>query len=205
MEDEKKDLGQRRWLGKIRGGPIWSVVVGAALGMLLVGTFAKVMVYTSTEAFCAEACHEMANNVTLEYKDSLHDVNRTGVRATCADCHVPKHTIPLYFKKMGALHDLWSHLVTGSVDTPEKFEAKRYELAKRVWLYMKETDSRECRNCHNTAKMDSEKQSEKAQARHEKARKEKLTCIDCHFAITHNEPEGPGPQEIKIGDPGRVW
>jgi cytochrome c-type protein NapC len=23
-----------------------------------------------------------------------------------------------------------------------------------------------------------------------------MTCIDCHFGIAHNEPEGPGPQEL---------
>jgi cytochrome c-type protein NapC len=61
---------------------------------------------------------------------------------------------------------------------------------------MKENDSRECRHCHTTSKMDPEKQSEKAQKRHEKARNEGLTCIDCHFAISHSEPNGPGPQEL---------
>jgi cytochrome c-type protein NapC len=35
--------------------------------------------------------------------------------------------------------------------------------------------------------------------RHAKARKEKMTCIDCHFAIAHNEPVGgPGPQELEV-------
>jgi hypothetical protein len=51
------------------------------------------------------------------------------------------------------LSDLWGHYITGSIDTKEKFEAKRYELAKRVWTYMKANDSRECRHCHTTAKM----------------------------------------------------
>jgi cytochrome c-type protein NapC len=46
--------------------------------------------------------------------------------------------------------------------------------------------------------MSKEKQSEKARARHAKAKREKLTCIDCHYAIAHDEPEGPGPQEMKM-------
>ena len=45
--------------------------------------------------------------------------------------------------------------------------------------------------------MDKDKQTEKAQARHAKAKTEGTTCIDCHFGIAHKEPEGPGPQEMK--------
>lgn len=192
-------------LGKIRGGPLALVGLGIVAGIVLVSSLAEGLIYTSTESFCANTCHEMTNNVAKEYKDSFHNSNRTGVRATCPDCHVPKTVIPLYIKKMGALHDLWSHLFTHSVDTKEKFEAKRYELAKRVWVYMKSNDSRECRSCHTADKMDPDKQSDKAKARHAKARREKMTCIDCHFAITHNEPEGPGPQEIKVENTGRIW
>ena len=40
--------------------------------------------------------------------------------------------------------------------------------------------------------MDPSLQSEKAQARHAKMKTEGKTCIDCHFGIAHNEPEGPG-------------
>jgi cytochrome c-type protein NapC len=100
---------------------------------------------------------------------------------------------------MGAVNDLWGHLVTHSIDTRAKFEAKRQVLAERVWTYMKGNDSRECRHCHTAANMDPERQSDKAKVRHAKARKEKLTCIDCHFAIAHNEPlGGPGPQELEV-------
>jgi cytochrome c-type protein NapC len=118
------------------------------------------------------------------------------VRATCNDCHVPHEYIPNYLAKLGLFSDMWGHYVTGSIDTKEKFEAKRYELAKRVWVYMKDNDSRECRHCHTTTKMDPEKQSDKAKARHEKGRVEGLTCVDCHFGISHKEPDGPGPQEL---------
>jgi cytochrome c-type protein NapC len=44
--------------------------------------------------------------------------------------------------------------------------------------------------------MDPDKQTEKALKRHEKGRLEGQTCIECHFAIAHTEPDGPGPQEI---------
>jgi len=190
-----KFLKRVRGLGS-RQGSLVVLGVGLAIGLVVFASTASFMVYANSERFCASACHEMEATVAVEYKGSIHDANRTGVRATCPDCHLPHEYIPNYIAKLGILSDLWGHFVTGSIDTKEKFEAKRYELAKRVWVYMKENDSRECRHCHTTSKMDPEKQSEKAQKRHEKLRTEGLTCIDCHFAISHNEPDGPGPQEL---------
>lgn len=173
------------------------LLLGLGIGMLLFSTASTALWWTNTESFCASSCHEMSHNAA-EHKDTIHDSNRTGVRAVCNDCHVPREPIPLYLKKMGAVNDLWGHFVTGSINTKEKFEAKRYELAKRVWTYMQENDSRECRHCHNGNKMDAERQSEKAKDRHARGKAEGLTCIDCHFGIAHNEPVGgPGPQELR--------
>jgi len=177
-------------------GSLLVLGLGLLVGFIVFASVGSFMVYANSERFCANACHEMTDNMTKEFKDSVHDKNRTGVRAVCSDCHVPHDYIPNYLAKLGLFSDIWGHFVTRSISTKEKFEAKRYELAKRVWVYMKQNDSRECRHCHNTSKMDPEKQTEKARARHEKGRKEGLTCIDCHFAISHNEPEGPGPQEL---------
>jgi len=101
----------------------------------------------------------------------------------------------MLLRKLGATFELWGHF-RGVINTKEKFEAHRYELAKRVWTRMKKTDSLECRNCHKDAAMSAELQSEKAQNRHAKGKAEGLTCIDCHYAIAHDEPDGPGPQEI---------
>ena len=177
-------------------GSLAVLIVGLVVGVVFFGSGAAFMVYANSENFCANSCHEMTSTVAVEYKGTIHDTNRSGVRATCNDCHVPHGYIPNYIAKLGLFSDLWGHFVTHSIDTKEKFEAKRYELAKRVWVYMKDNDSRECRHCHTTTKMDPEKQSEKAQKRHEKARNEGLTCVDCHFAISHKEPDGPGPQEL---------
>jgi cytochrome c-type protein NapC len=187
----------RRWAAARRSLVVLGTGIGAGLGaMALMGT---TLVYTSSENFCAASCHEMATNPAIEYRATVHDRNRTGVRAACPDCHVPHAPIPLYVRKMGAVNDLWGHLVTHSIDTREKFEARRQLLAERVWVYMKGNDSRECRHCHDVAKMDPEKQSVQAKARHDKARRDKLTCVDCHFAIAHHEPlGGPGPQELDV-------
>lgn len=181
-------------------GSLGVLLAGLVGGGIVLATTGSFMVYANSENFCSNACHEMTTTVAVEYKGSIHDTNRSGVRATCNDCHVPHGYIPNYIAKLGLFNDYWGHFVTGSIDTKEKFEAKRYELAKRVWVDMKANDSRECRHCHTTAKMDPERQSDKAKKRHEKGRNEGLTCIDCHFAISHKEPDGPGPQELNAAN-----
>ena len=154
------------------------------------------LAWTNTEQFCI-GCHEMRDNVYAEYKGTIHDTNRTGVRAICSDCHVPRPPLALIKRKMAATLEVWGHL-TGVIDTKEKFEKNRARLAQKVWGHMKKTDSLECRNCHHADKMKSELQSEKARARHSTAKAKGETCIDCHFGIAHKEPDGPGPAEMKV-------
>lgn len=168
---------------------------GLAVAGLLMAGGAYGLAWTNTEGFCI-SCHEMRSNPYAEYQDTIHDKNRTGVRAICSDCHVPREPGPMLVRKVEATFELWGHFVTGVIDTKEKYEEHRHALAKRVWARMKKTDSLECRNCHNDQKMSEDLQTEKARARHAKGRAEGQTCIDCHFGIAHTEPEGPGPQEL---------
>ena len=174
---------------------VGGVTVGLIAAGLLMAGGAYGLAWTNTEKFCI-SCHEMRSNPYAEYTDTIHDKNRTGVRAICSDCHVPREPGPMLVRKVEATFELWGHFVTGVIDTKEKYEQHRYEMAKKVWTRMKKTDSLECRNCHKDEKMNDELQTEKARARHAKGKAEGLTCIDCHFGIAHSEPEGPGPQEM---------
>jgi len=177
----------------IFGGAVAGLI---AAGLLLAGG-AYGLAWTNTEGFCI-SCHEMRSNPYAEYQDTIHDKNRSGVRAICSDCHVPREPGPMLVRKVEATFELWGHFVSGVIDTKEKYEKHRYDMAKKVWTRMKKTDSLECRNCHNDQKMSEDLQSEKARTRHAKGRAEGLTCIDCHFGIAHTEPEGPGPQELVV-------
>ena len=160
--------------------------VGFIVGIVFWGGFNSAMEATNTEAFCI-SCHEMEENVYAEYKDTIHFSNRTGVRAVCADCHVPRDWGHKMVRKIKASNEVW-HKVLGSIDTPEKFEAKRLELARSVWKAMKETDSRECRNCHDFEAMDYTKQGRRSMQQHIKGFDEGQTCIDCHKGIAHSLP-----------------
>ncbi len=153
-------------------------------GILFWGAFNTSMEITNTETFCI-SCHEMKVNVYQEYKKTIHYTNRTGVRATCPDCHVPKTWTHKVMRKVAATNELF-HKVMGTIDTKEKFEKKRLELAEHVWDTMKRTDSRECRNCHSFDYMAMSKQKTVSQKKHKRASENNMTCIDCHMGVAHN-------------------
>ncbi len=161
--------------------------VGFASGIIFWGGFNTVMEATNTLEFCI-GCHEMRDTVYQEYKETIHYSNRTGVRAVCSDCHVPKDWTHKMIRKMQASGEVWGKL-TGSIDTKEKFEAKRFELAQHEWARMKARGSIECRNCHNFDAMSPELQKKTPYKKHMKAKEEGKTCIDCHKGIAHQLPK----------------
>lgn len=164
------------------------LAVGFVSGILFWGGFNTGMEATNTLEFCI-SCHEMRDNVYQEYKQTIHYSNRTGVRAVCSDCHVPKDWTHKMIRKIQASKEVWGKL-TGTIDTKEKFEAKRLELARHEWARMKASDSRECRNCHSFEGMNPEAQKTRAQKNHKFAIEDNMTCIDCHKGIAHHKPQG---------------
>ncbi len=156
-------------------------------GIVLWGGFNTAMEVTNTLPFCI-SCHEMESTVYQEYKHSVHFTNRSGVSAICSDCHVPREWLPKVIRKIHASKELY-HWIKGSIDTPEKFEAKRHELATRVWDSMTASDSRECRNCHQFSVMALQDQARFAARTHGDAPAKGQTCIDCHKGITHDLPQ----------------
>ena len=103
------------------------VTTGFVAGIVAWQTFSKAMEVTNSEAFCT-GCHTMQQNLT-ELKGTVHWTNRTGVRAKCADCHVPHDFTDKMARKMKASVEVWSHL-TGKISTPESFESNRLRLAQ---------------------------------------------------------------------------
>ncbi|QIK38407.1 butanol dehydrogenase [Caldichromatium japonicum] len=143
---------------------------------------------TNTLEFCT-SCHTMQTNFE-EYKESRHYKNRSGVQATCADCHVPKVLGPKLVTKFVAAKDVY-HEIMGTIDTPEKFEARRWYLANLVWKRMEASDSRECRSCHDYGDMDLSEQNRSARSRHAAAQDKGQTCIECHKGVVHQLPTEP--------------
>ena len=173
----------------------WGVLGVFALGFLAYGGMMTFFKYTNTTEFCT-SCHTMQTNLK-EYKETIHYKNHAGVAASCSDCHVPKAFFPKLKAKIFAAKDVY-HEILGTIDTPEKYEAHRWKMANAVWKKMKDSDSRECRSCHSWEAMmfeeneaDIEPQDKMAAKKHQKAKAEGKTCIDCHKGIAHTEPDEP--------------
>ena len=191
MVTDKPGVLKRIWSTLRQPSAKYSVltllVVGVFGGIIFWGGFNTGMEATNTLSFCI-SCHEMRDNVYQEYKETIHYSNRSGVRAICSDCHVPKDWLHKIIRKSKASFEIWGK-ITGSIDTREKFEARRMTLATHEWERMKASNSRECRNCHSFEAMSPELQKQTPYRKHMKAREEGKTCIDCHKGIAHHLPK----------------
>jgi len=194
MTNQKLNLLKRYWLLLKRPSTIAMGLIlsfGFVAGIVFWGGFNTALELTNTEPFCI-TCHEMEANVYQEYRETIHYSNRSGVRATCPDCHVPKDWTHKLIRKIAASKEVWGKL-TGLINTREKFIEHRKSMAMREWKRMKDNDSRECRNCHNFEYMDFSVQGRRSVKMHSTALASgEKTCIDCHKGIAHQLPDMAG-------------
>jgi cytochrome c-type protein NapC len=161
---------------------------GFVMGVIFWGGFNTAMEFTNTETFCT-SCHE---NIYQELQTTIHFTNRSGVRAICSSCHVPHEWTDKIARKMQASKEVFAWII-GTINTPEKFAARRRTLAEREWHRLKANDSLECRNCHEFEYMDFTWQSARAERQHSTALMSgEKTCIDCHKGIAHKLPDMAG-------------
>ncbi|EPW0992173.1 NapC/NirT family cytochrome c [Vibrio cholerae] len=164
------------------------LLMGFVGGLLFWGAFNTGMEETNSEEFCS-GCHAP---IVAEIQETIHYSNRSGVRAICSDCHVPHEWTDKIVRKVQASKELVAHFI-GTIDTPEKFQARRAHLAEREWARLKKNDSLECRNCHQFNYMDFSEQSSRAAKQHSTALASgEKTCVDCHKGIAHNLPDMHG-------------
>lgn len=187
-----KRLFKQSWQFLTRPSGKLSVGILLALGFIAAlvfhGSFNAAMEYTNTMEFCV-GCH--TDDAYPEYQASVHYSNASGVQADCSSCHVPDQFVPKIVRKVQASKEVWAHL-TGKVDTPEKFNAHRRDMAEREWNRMMANDSQECRSCHTPDAMDLSLQSLLAQESHTRAQNDGNTCIECHKGIAHELPDMSG-------------
>jgi cytochrome c-type protein NapC len=167
---------------------------GLVVGMRVVWGALMSADSSNREEFCI-SCHEMRKPYE-EYQNTVHNRNRPGIRVTCSDCHVPRDLPSMVGHKIGQAYQEWTSHLSRKLGTGAEYEAHRYEMAKAVWVDMKQNDSRECRHCHDESAVNTDLQPERVRAKHAKGKAEGLTCIDCHFGEAHKEPLGPGPLEL---------
>ncbi len=180
----------KRWL---LGVPVGGYAL-FIFGVVFWTGFNVAMDLSNSEAFCI-SCHVMRENVYKEYTESVHYSNRSGVRAVCADCHVPKNWFLKFKRKLVATSHEIPHWILGTINTREKFLDRRSYLAERVWEDMRRTNSRECRNCHERESMKFEVQDRFAARRHKRGFDKGESCIDCHQGVAHDMPTEDGEKE----------
>lgn len=192
-KDKKPGVIRRAWTwsrtpSRLAIGTL--LAMGFVAGVVFWGGFNTGMEVMNSEKFCI-SCHEMRDNVYQEYMDTVHYSNRTGVRAVCSDCHVPKEFVPKMIRKIKASKELYGKAM-GIIDTPQKFDEHRLQMAKNEWARMEGNNSQECRNCHSFDYMDFTEQKTVAGKMHSMAIEEGKTCIDCHKGIAHKLPDMTG-------------
>ncbi|MCM2678871.1 NapC/NirT family cytochrome c [Echinimonas agarilytica] len=184
MSDQKSRFWtptKAKWL---LGIPIGGFVF-AVLGAIGLGIFHFTIEASSTNAFCY-SCHVGMDTIVEEYEASPHYLNRHGVKADCADCHVSKEFIPKMETKIMAIADVYYQLI-GTINL-DNFEQERERLAQKVWDEMKANDSRECRSCHDVNRWDIAAAPTRIKVNHQAAMNGQKTCIDCHAGIAHKLP-----------------
>ncbi len=191
MSDPTEERGfwkwpKSKWLLGIPIGGFVMIGVGAA-GLLVMN---KVLHATSTSEFCL-SCHTHQGISVAEFEAASHSYNNTGVRAECADCHLPDPEEKFFhylLAKIIVSKDIFAE-IRGVANTDEKYEAHRGEWAKKVWTEYRENESEYCLHCHQFDHMTIESQPRLAQRRHQRAIENGQSCIDCHQGIAHKLPE----------------
>lgn len=163
------------------------ILIGIVIGWLTFGSGLAILHASSSTEFCI-SCHTMEKPL-LEYQSSVHYSNQKGIRAECADCHVPPQPVDYLVTKIRATKDLYHEFITGKIDTDEKYEQHRLSMAETVWEQFRANDSATCRSCHTWDAMELYDQSTSAQEMHTYAQQNNETCIDCHKGVAHFPPK----------------
>ena len=170
------------------------LLYGFGLGIVFWGGFHWMIELSNTETFCV-SCHEHSEYTMPEVAASKHYSNAEGIRAACYDCHVPRDWLHKVTTKIYVTRELFHHLA-GTIDSHDKYEAKRAVLAQHVWQLMRDSGSRECRNCHDYGSMNLKAQEGLAARQHQLAADRGVSCIDCHMGVAHKLP--PGTPERRL-------
>ena len=158
-------------------------IIGAAA--IIASTVSNRM--TASEAFCAGSCHTMALQAQNPvYGQSPHRANAFGVLAGCSDCHIPTNNwfVETYTHMSSGIRDAFVEL-TGNVNEPAAWAARRVALRREVLDTMRSQDSTTCRKCHYAAAI--QPTSQAGRESHALLLKGQATCVDCHLNTFHGQ------------------
>lgn len=180
----------------------WLLGCGLLLGLLTAFAGRKTVNYTSTDAFCNEACHSHPHAADY-WVHSAHYSNRHGVVVHCTDCHLPPGGMQYLTEKARlGTHDAYSKLFR---DESKIDWARERKLDRAVTF----TYDASCFHCHSNlftsglSKVEDALPSadQKTDARqilemrivarrmeghlYYQRNREKLHCVNCHLFAGH--------------------
>lgn len=158
------------------------VVVLLSLAALSVASIDFTDYIFSHNTFCGNVCHVMESTVYQELQESKHWKTPTGVRATCADCHVDGRLTLAMIDHFLGTGELFVNL-TNDFSKPGSFEKFRPAAADRERFKFMENDSARCRSCHVMEAIKPERV--RGQNQHKEAVEKGITCILCHYNLVH--------------------
>ena len=143
----------------------------------------------SRMTFCGNVCHVMESTVYQELKKSKHWNTPTGVRPTCAKCHVSGRLTFAMVDHFLGTGELFVNF-TNDFSKPGSFEKFRPDAANRERFKMLANDSAGCRSCHVMEAIKPKRV--RGQNEHKEAMEKGITCIVCHYNLVH-KPVDPSP------------
>jgi len=136
---------------------------------------------------CAE-CHPVQYE---EYKLSAMGSSKNPLKPGCINCHDNPHSVFRWFKHMYLADQGWKDVQIALRDRGFYDHVLTPRLTKKERARFIKTDSRRCRECHT--RPDHQKYFKNSIGLfkpdivpHQQAKKEGLTCVQCHKNLTHN-------------------
>jgi cytochrome c-type protein NapC len=174
---------------------LWVCLAGlafAVFGVALVALMNRLVIWSSSDAYCGGACHSMTW-ANAAYQKGPHYRNSVGVRASCGACHIPydsghataiDYVKLLLFKADHGLEDTW-YEVTKSIATKEEWEKRRPELRTTFETYLTHHNYITCRGCHSLQSFAGPRSNMKLVIHEGLATENNYNCLQCHSNIGH--------------------
>jgi len=169
-------------------------LVGVVVGVALVSVGTATFHAMGSMGFCGRFCHTMQGSYK-SFQRGLHGSTYSGFQVTCSDCHL-KYASEKEISQAQVVGMIWHKAtsgltsfigqITGKYAPHEAWVAERDEVAEKVIDWMASTNFRNCRGCHNMAKMKVNEEKPMVAKLHKSfAKAKQINCISCHATAGH--------------------
>lgn len=165
---------------------LFALVLGGFAGIGFMVFLIEFDHYTSTEEFCT-TCHSMTL-AAEPYRQSVHYLPESGVRASCGDCHVSPGIFAATWDHFIGGKDVFRQLFGANYDDPIVNAVHVPEAAFSAREWFRSRGSHTCKRCHVQEAIIGKRADTNAIHKEETDGK---SCVDCHINIVHR----PVPEE----------